>query len=121
MIKKTENIKKIILSVTEFGNVTGKILEDGKINLNDITLLSSLPGAVMNFYSVVTNFTELKDEVLDLTEEELTELKEYFNKNFDIPQDDFENTVKKVIDGIDIVWDAFQTIAKIASLFTTKK
>jgi hypothetical protein len=117
MSKGIDNIKKIVSAVAEFGNITGKVLEDGKVNLADISALTTLPGAVMNFYSAVTNFTELKEEFADLSKEEITELEEYFKTQFDIPQDGVEETIEKVAESLDVVWTTFQTIAKVASIF----
>ncbi len=120
MSKGVEKIKSIVEAVAEFGNIIGDVMVDGKINMADISVFSKLITVGPKFFAAVTNFTEIKEEFKDLTKEELDELKEHFKTKFDIPQDKVEDVVEKVAAALDVVWEAFQVVSKVASMFWKK-
>jgi hypothetical protein len=118
--KGTETIKKAILAVVGFGNMTGRALDDGRLDLKDLGVLTLLPPAIIALWQAVTNVTDLKAELADLDQAEIQELKDFFKKEFDIPEEDIEKRIEQCADLIDTVRAGYSAIVVFSTIFRKK-
>jgi hypothetical protein len=105
-----ENLKKALLTVIETGEATVDALEDGKISIGEGVAIT---WKAIGFIKVVQNFSAIKDEYIALNQDEILELTEWFNEEFDIVNEDAEAVVELI----------FSVIINLGSVFTdvTKK
>lgn len=90
-----QNLKKVISIAARLGNVAGKSLIDGRIDLKDIILL---PNIAMIFVDLIhIEWSQIIPEAKDLTFQEQNELIEHFKKEFEIPQRIIEVTIEETI------------------------
>jgi hypothetical protein len=115
-----EKITKAVEAIAEFGNIAGAALADGKINMEDVSLLTRLPSAGTKVFAVVTNFTDIRKEFADLDQEEKATLIKTFEREFDIPQDNVEATIEQAAALIDVLWDGYQAISIFAGKLKKK-
>ena len=87
--------KELLSFAIEFVEAVLKSLEDGKINVSDI----------MNFRNVIPKIgpaisgaDRIKDELMLLDSKQMSELSEFFKREFDIKDDRAEAIVESVID-----------------------
>jgi len=89
-----EHTKKLILFGVGFGESITQANADGVINFKDAPIflkeLFKLPGAIKS-----AKF--FKDEIMDLSEAEETELKAWFKATFSCPDEKVEEMVEKAI------------------------
>ncbi len=101
-----QQTKDVLGFGAEFGESMAKSLEDGKISLgeyvNFIPALIKLPVAL-------TGITQVKAELLDLSDEESAELNAFLQSEFDITDDKAEVFIE---DTIDMVLSVFQYVQK---------
>jgi hypothetical protein len=90
-----DNLIKVLDFAIELGNVTGKGLEDGKINLSDIPLIVTLFDDFGSLSSV--NWTDLPKEIKELDAEERTMIEANLIEKFDIPQDELEAKIEQAM------------------------
>lgn len=90
------NLKKVISIAANLGNIAGKSLVDGKIDLKDIILL---PNIALIFVDLIKiEWQQIIPEIRDLTIDEQTELIAHFKKEFEIPQRIIEVTIEETIE-----------------------
>lgn len=107
-----ENIKKAIVIAAKLGNVAGKVFEDGKVSVAD---LSILPEFVMLFPAfIAVDWTKMIPEAKELKAEQSAELVALFNSEFDIPQEAQEHTIESVLA---IVSQLVSVIASLIAIF----
>jgi hypothetical protein len=87
------------------GSGVGKAAEDGKIDINDLSVI--LP-AMIKLPQALQGLDKAGEAMMDLTEEEADELKQLFAA-LDIPQEELEQAVE---DHFDIVIDMWIVLKK---------
>jgi hypothetical protein len=108
------NLIALVKSVAHVMNLAGKVLEDGKITLADISpalgfIVTELPALAE------INFKELPAAIAELTPEAMAEVKEVLVAEFDIPQDKLEGTIEMIagvlvtLAGAYLVWKSAQS------------
>jgi len=90
-IKETKDVLACIISLA---NGMGKSLEDGKLSMTDIGYFLDM---FMGIPAAIENISEVPEEIKDLSEEELRELKEMVVDEFDIPQDEAEEIIETAL------------------------
>jgi len=116
-----DNLKKIISYGMDLGDGYVKAREDGKINLKDapifLSSLVKLPGALKSAKKV-------KDEILDLSNQERNDLKTWFQEKYKCPNEKVELLIEKAvstaIDGYVFVKGAIELAEAIKDLKSGK-
>lgn len=87
-----DSLIKVIDFGIELGNISGKALEDKKINISDIPLLVSLFDEFTSLSSV--NWKDLPKEVSEIDPDEKNVIALHFADKLDIPQKDIEDKIE---------------------------
>lgn len=91
-----ENLKKVVTIAAVLGNVSGAALQDGKIGIEDMAHIGQLVMIFPAFAGI--EFAKIADEVKDFNMADAEELVKHFKEQFNIPQDNLEVTIEKVLD-----------------------
>jgi hypothetical protein len=92
--KGIEHLKAAVKFLLKLGNAAGASLEDGKITFSDV---AHLIGVVPTILPAVSSLSSIKGEVLDLSDAEKADLKVFIQSEFDLPQDNIEAIVEKLL------------------------
>jgi hypothetical protein len=104
-----EELKKALLTVIETGETTIDALEDGKISIGEGV---NITWKAIGFIKVIQNFAIIKGEYLALTPEQITELVEWFNEEFEIGNQDAEAIVELIFTILINLGDVFTSVVK---------
>lgn len=90
-----ENLIALVKSAAHVMNLAGKVLEDGKVTIADLSpalgfIVTELPALAE------INFKEIPAALAALTPEAMAEIKEVLVSEFDIPQDKLEGTIEMI-------------------------
>ena len=105
-----ENLKNALLTVINTAETTIEALEDGNINVREGI---SITWSAIGFVKIIKTFPAISNEFLSLSESQKQELTLWFNQEFDIPNDNTEQTIEMI----------FATLLKLSNIFamvTTK-
>ena len=91
-----EQLKKIVSIAAVLSNVAGSSLADNKIDLSDMAYIGQLVMVFPLFAGA--DFTKVADEVKNFKVEDAEALVAQFKAEFNIPQEDTEVTIEKVLD-----------------------
>ena len=86
--------RELVHFVIQFGNALGASLEDGKVGMSD---LGHFFGAMTSAAAAFSNMQEIPKELKDLDAAEKMELLLMIEEEFDIPQDELETTLERVL------------------------
>ena len=100
-----ENLKNALLTVINTAVTTIEALEDGNINVREGI---SITWSAIGFIKIVKLFPEISNEFLSLSESQKQELTLWFNQEFDIANDNTEQTIEMI----------FATLLKLSNIFT---
>ena len=100
-----ENLKNALLTVINTAVTTIEALEDGNINVREGI---SITWSAIGFIKVVKSFPVISNEFLSLSAEQKQELILWFNQEFDIADDNAEQTVEMI----------FATLLELSNIFT---
>lgn len=92
--KGIKEISELVKLLAEIGNGAGKAAEDGKVSWSDALFFSK---AVMSAPAAIIGIDEVYSELKDLSAQEKDQLKAQLQSDFDIPQDNVEEVVEKVL------------------------
>jgi hypothetical protein len=109
-----ETIKKAVEAGVIVLNTAGKVYEDGKIDLSDLSFAPELIAPITTM--ITLDYAVISAEFSDLSETEMKELVEYFKEKFDIPQDHVEAWIKATIDSIIAIIDAIVGAVKVQAI-----
>lgn len=104
-----ENLKEAVKSVCEVAGKVDNSLEDGKI---DVFEGIGIATESLRGWKNVKKFKEIKQEALDLSEEERQELTAYFKEKFDIRNEKAEEIVEAGIELILSMTELLEIINK---------
>lgn len=90
-----KELKEVVDFAVELGNGIGDALADGKITIGDVGDFLPAARAAMPAFSGISN---VDDELMDLTDEEVGELARHVADKFDLPQDKAEKIVEDAVD-----------------------
>lgn len=107
-----ETLKTALTEVAEFGEKLFEAAEDKKFKAVEIVQLGfSIPGLVKVFKQT----EELRNEVLDLSEEEMQEIIQHFESEFEIDNAEAEIKVERAISALGAIYDLILTFTKSAA------
>lgn len=106
-----ENIKSTLKEVLHVAQPIIDALEDGKISLTE---LFSVAPRLMSIPKIVNSAKASLAELKDLDAEEIREIAIFFEKEFDIPQDDLEG---KIEEAIFLLSDSYAVVADGIEVF----
>jgi len=89
------NLKKVISIAASIGNIAGRSLVDGRIDLRDLVLLPNLAVVLVDLIHV--EWSQVIPEARDLSADEQTQLIEHFKKEFVLPQRIIEVTIEETL------------------------
>ena len=90
-----ENLKRLFICTIAMGNACGTAFEDKKITLGDIGALMAFGSASKDL--ALVDFTHTMPEAKDIDDDEMGELMEIVEHNFDIPEEKIEDKVKQIL------------------------
>jgi hypothetical protein len=88
-------LRQLFMAAITMGNACGLAFEDKKIGLGDIHHLMAFIGAAKDLATDV-DFKLALPEFKDLDEDEMSELMEIVEENFDLPEEMVEEKVKQI-------------------------
>lgn len=88
-------LRQLFTAAIEMGNACGLAFEDKKIGLGDIKDLMQFASALKDMATEV-DFKMAVPEFKDLDNDEMAELMEIVEENFDIPEEMVEEKVKQI-------------------------
>lgn len=92
--KGTKELSELIKLLAAIGNGAGKAAEDGKVSWSDALYFSE---AVMAAPKAIIGIDQVLAELKDLDAAEKVQLGEQIKADFDLPQDQIESVVEKVL------------------------
>ncbi len=92
-----DGLKKALDGVFRLATTLEKSLEDGKINIIEGAQLAV---ASVRFWNAVKDVKTIKQEFLDLNQDEKADLIEYFRAEFDLKNDDLEATIEELFEAM---------------------
>jgi hypothetical protein len=96
-----QNVLGAISVLAKIGNAGGKVLENGKVGMEDIVVL---PDVAMLFpVAAAVKWPEAVAEAKALTVEQADQCVAHFKEVFDIPQDNVEVKIEKIVEAIEKV------------------
>ena len=103
-----EKLKDALSTVIKISEKTDEALQDGKVSIAEGVAIAM---ASIGLISVVRNAKEIKQEYLDLTSEQQSELTLWFNAEFDFIDDSLETIVETVFAILIQLQDVFEGLA----------
>jgi hypothetical protein len=103
-----ENVSKLIITVGHLANIVGKTFEDKKVDLADLVHLIPLIKEVQSLASV--DFKNLGAEFKSYSPAQMAAIRDAFKAEFNIPQDQLEETVERVFSIAVMILDAYHAI-----------
>ena len=101
MMKET---KEFVVFVAKALNGVGEAMKDGTLTIGDIPAFGEAAAA---FPAAISGSSSIKDELISMSDEDLDDLNQTFQKEFDIPEDKAELMVEKVLEVSIAVWKFF--------------
>jgi hypothetical protein len=111
----TTQLLSILKLTVAVGNAAGVVLKDGKIGLSDFGILIGLTGVVEHF--ALIDFQAVLPEIKDLKPEEYSDLVDFVQAEFDIPQESVELTIENLLEKSKVLVKAIgSVVSALASL-----
>lgn len=105
-------LSKMVVAVGQIASLTWNIFEDGTVDFKDIDEVWKIMKSSQCIASL--SIENLKLEWEDIDDEEKQYLIDQFKKSFEIPNDEVESSLEKIID---IINDMYIMIRKVKSIF----
>jgi hypothetical protein len=90
-----EELKKILLIGARVGTIGGEVVADGKVDLKDLPELFKVIGEARKLTEI--DYEKACEQLKNLTSEQRAELNIEFSKEFDLPSDQLEQRVEKIV------------------------
>ena len=87
-------LKKDLITLAKIANAVDKALEDGKVSVPEGI---GLAFKAIDIIAVIKSIKQAKEEIIDLTQEEIDELSAAFAAEFDLSNDKAEEVVETII------------------------
>jgi len=101
-----ENLKDALATVIKIAEKTDEALEDGKVSISEgVGIAFSAIGLI----KVVKDIKTISAEYMDLTDDQKTELAEWFKNEFDLRNDNVEEIVEMVFASLLSLGDLFDS------------
>lgn len=88
-----ENLKTLTIGVASVATGIGGIVEDKKVNIKDLQHGKDLIVGLVGMSKV--KYSELRNEISDLSEDEKIELADIFEREFDLTEDSLEMKIEQ--------------------------
>lgn len=105
-------LSQLVIGIGQIASLSWNIFEDGTVDFKDIDEVWKILRTSKSLVSL--SLEDLKLEWADLDDDERAYLTEEFKKNFDIPDDNLEGIIEKIIE---IASELYSIISKIRSVF----
>ena len=109
---KIDNTKALVQSVAGAITLGAKVLEDGKVSLDDFMVFKAL----LPLKGI--EFTQILPEFMDLDKSELAVLEAVFEKEFDLPGDTLE---EKIEGGLRVLLNLVEAVVALLAVAKAKK
>ena len=112
-----ENIKKCVGAAADLGSLVSKVVEGG-LSLSDLRYLPDAFEVISLLFG--TSYSELSNELADLSLQEKEELAALFSERFDLPSDSLESAIEA---GVKLLLEVVARILdlKLAALAVNSK
>jgi hypothetical protein len=104
-----ENLKDALATVINIAEKTDEALQDGKVSISEgVGIAFSAIGLI----KVIKNIKSLFAEYKELTEDQRTELSEWFAENFDLVDDNLEVIIENIFAVLVQLGDVLDSLKK---------
>ena len=92
-----ENLKNALKTIINVSEITSEALDDGKISVIEG---ANIAFAAVGFVGVIKTIPEIIAEYKALSDEQITELTEWFSEEFDITNNHIEEIIETVFEAL---------------------